>query len=67
MLPGQSVAEIPEKPEALVLYKRCKSTGLPLVEGGVSDQPHIWLEELSVIVSVEELHQQNLQLSQATE
>lgn len=29
-----------------------KETGLPLVAGGVMDQPHIWLEQLGVIRNV---------------
>jgi len=33
----------------MTLYERCRSTGLPLVAGGVLDQPHIWLLEWSVI------------------
>jgi len=41
--------DFPEKPEAMTLYERCRSTGLPLVAGGVLDQPHIWLLEWSVI------------------
>lgn len=42
-------ATLPEKPEAMVLYEKCRSTGLPLVAGGLLDQPYIWLLEWSII------------------
>ena len=45
----------PEKPEALVLWHQCQATGLPLVEGGLLDQPHIWLQEVAVIINTEAL------------
>lgn len=40
------------KPDLLAAIDLVKSTGLPLVAGGVLDQPHIWLlqlERVSVI------------------
>jgi hypothetical protein len=43
-------AEIPEKPEAQLLLEMIQTTGLPLVDGGLIDQPHIWLQELAVVV-----------------
>jgi len=39
---------LPEKPEALILYEQTKELGIPLVEGGVVDQPHIWMEQYAV-------------------
>lgn len=45
----QDAVEIP--PE-LRKYRQMKQTGLPLWEGGLQDQPHIWLEMLGVIESV---------------
>jgi hypothetical protein len=42
---GLKPESVPEKPDALRLYDQCKSTGLPLVAGGLLDQPHIWLME----------------------
>ena len=45
----------PDKPEALVLWHQCQATGLPLVEGGLLDQPHIWLQEVAVIINTEAL------------
>ena len=45
----RSADKMPVEPEAMYLYKRCKSMGIPLVAGGVMDQPHIWLIEWNVI------------------
>lgn len=38
-----------EKPEELKKYEQMKKLGLPLVAGGIQDQPHIWLEMIGVI------------------
>lgn len=54
--PGLSV-KVPEKPEALVLYQQCEKLGLPLVSGGLMDQPHIWLQEVAVIVDTKNLYE----------
>jgi hypothetical protein len=48
--------EPPEMPEALKLWKKCKKLGIPLVAGGVLEQPHIWLLEVGVVTEVEELY-----------
>jgi hypothetical protein len=40
-----------EKPEELILYEQIKEMGVPLVSGGVLDQPHIWLIIYGVISS----------------
>ena len=53
--PGLNV-EVPEKPQALVLYQQCKSLGFHLVEGGLVDQPHIWLQEVAVVADIEALY-----------
>lgn len=45
---GSNSNKKPRKPEALWLYEQCKQTGLPLVSGGVLDQPHIWLQEYMI-------------------
>jgi len=45
---GSNSSKKPIKPEALWLYEQCKQTGLPLVSGGVLDQPHIWLQEYMI-------------------
>lgn len=42
--------KIPPKPNALVQYERCQALGIPLVDGGVIDQPYEWLQELAVII-----------------
>lgn len=46
---GIKLDEMPEKPECLVLYDRCKLFGLPLQTGGLRDQPHIWLLEYEAV------------------
>lgn len=43
---------VPKKPPALVVYDLIKSTGLPLVEGGIMKQPHIWMLQWEVIDGV---------------
>ena len=37
------------KPEALIRYEQSKELGIPYVEGGVVDQPFIWMQEHAVI------------------
>lgn len=49
-----STVKIPQKPEALILWEQCQRLNLPLVEGGLEDQPHIWLEEIAVIEDVKQ-------------
>lgn len=44
---GQQVS-IPEQPEALTYYHSSTKMHIPLVEGGVMDQPHIWLMEYAI-------------------
>jgi hypothetical protein len=39
---------VPEPPEALLYFKMCKEMRIPLVAGGVMDQPHIWLMEYAI-------------------
>ncbi len=46
---------MPEKPEALVLFEQCNKMGIPLVAGGIRDQPHIWLMEYAVCAQEYEL------------
>jgi len=40
---------MPPMPKPLVVYERCKKLGLPLVSGGVLDQPYVWLQQIAVI------------------
>jgi len=44
---------IPEKPEALLRDEQCQALGLPLVAGGVLDQPYIWMQELGIIREIQ--------------
>ena len=48
-------ADLPEKPQALVLWEQCTELQLPLVSGGLMDQPFIWLQEVAVVKNVEAL------------
>lgn len=49
-----SSVKVPDKPEAMVLWEQCQAFSLPLVEGGLLDQPHLWLEEVAVLKEVRE-------------
>lgn len=37
------------KPDELKKYEQMKALGIPVWAGGVQDQPHIWLEMVSII------------------
>lgn len=37
------------KPTALIYYEMTIELGIPLVDGGIMDQPHIWLQMIGVI------------------
>lgn len=38
-------------PESLVRYLQRKEIGIPYVDGGVLDQPYIWMQEDGVIIN----------------
>jgi hypothetical protein len=40
--------EVPKKPAALIQYDQCIGMGIPLVSGGLKEQPHIWLLEFAI-------------------
>lgn len=50
---GYGTSEIPAKPEVLIRDEQCQALGLPLVAGGVIDQPYIWMQELAVLREVQ--------------
>lgn len=50
-LGARSAANLPDKPEALILYEQIKEMGIPLVDGGLVDQPHIFMEQYAVCAS----------------
>jgi hypothetical protein len=52
------------KPAALEWYELVKSTGLPLVEGGLLDQPHIWLFQWELVDSVATMYAEVDQMNQ---
>jgi hypothetical protein len=39
-----------EKPEALIRFEQARSLQIPYIDGGLVDQPFIWLQEHGVIV-----------------
>jgi hypothetical protein len=47
--------EIPVPPDAFVKLQQCRALGLPLYDGGLMDQPHIWLLEIGVIENVQRI------------
>lgn len=49
--------KLAEKPAELVLYEQCKASGLPLVSGGLLDQPHMWMEMYTLIESIQKLYE----------
>ena len=51
----------PQKPDVLVTYGMCEKQRLPLVAGGLMNQPHFWLLEREVIEqTIETLKMQKL-------
>jgi hypothetical protein len=50
--------KIPEKPAVLVYYEQCKALRVPLVAGGLMDQPYVWLEQYAAcdhVVAIQNL------------
>ena len=45
-------ATVPEKPEALILYDQIKEFGVPLVSGGVLEQPWIFMQEYKIVDNI---------------
>jgi hypothetical protein len=52
---GLMPEKLPEKPVAYIFYEQCKELNLPLIEGGIMDQPHIWLMQWAVCMQREAL------------
>lgn len=44
-----------EKPYELLLYEQINDMRIPLVAGGLMDQPHIWLLQYAVVRNVKAL------------
>ena len=44
--------EVVQKPPELKKFEQMEATGLPVWDGGLQDQPHIWLEMVGIIVMV---------------
>lgn len=47
---GLKLEEPLVKPEGLLLAEKIETLGLPLLAGGLLDQPHLWLLEYGVIL-----------------
>jgi hypothetical protein len=47
---------IPDKPDALILCDQIKEMGIPLVAGGLMDQPYIWLLEYRICMEEKEIY-----------
>ena len=45
-------ASLPSKPEALILYEQIKEFGVPVVHGGIMDQPWIFMQEYKIVDNV---------------
>lgn len=41
-----------EKPYELILYEMVCDMGLPVLAGGIMDQPHIWLLQYAVVRNI---------------
>jgi hypothetical protein len=44
---------VPDAPAELIFYHQQKELGIPLVAGGIVDQPHIWLEQYATCMQKE--------------
>lgn len=50
--------ELPPKPEALVLLEQCEQLGMTLTGStGLIDQPHIWMQEIAMVLHVRQTFQ----------
>jgi hypothetical protein len=49
-------SSVPYKPEKLKVYEATKESGLPLVSGGLMDQPYIWIAIFEVVNQEITLH-----------
>jgi hypothetical protein len=47
--------EMPEKAEAVILWEQCEALGSGIYDGGVIDQPYIFMQEVAVIRNTNEL------------
>ena len=49
-------SKVPYKPEKLRVYEAVKESGLPLLAGGLMDQPYIWIAIFEVVNQEITLH-----------
>lgn len=57
--------DVPVKPEALVYWEMMKFTDLPVVDGGLIDQPHIFMREMIIVANQVTLNERLRQMSQS--
>ena len=43
------VTKVPDKPQALIYVEQIDELGIPLVAGGVLDQPYIFMQEYKIV------------------
>ncbi len=48
---------LPRKPQALINYELVKKSPIPLIAGGIMDQPYIWSLQFEVIEAEVNLHE----------
>lgn len=53
--PGAHIETIPEKPDILIIVERIESSGKLLLDGGLMQQPHIFMEEYYLALSLKKL------------
>lgn len=53
-----------DKPDALGMVELMESMHVPLVAGGVMDQPHIWLLQYNLVVNVRSMFERASRLTQ---
>lgn len=53
---GLTVEHRPVKPQALIYAEQMQLLGIPLVDGGVLDQPYIFMQEYKIVSDIQKLH-----------
>ena len=50
----RKISQVPPPPYIFLLYMQTKEMGVPLVEGGLQDQPYIWLDQYATCLVAEQ-------------
>ena len=59
--------QVVEKPPELRKLEQVEAMGLPIWDGGLQDQPHIWLEMVGVMMRVRDVFTAQAKASQRQE